>query len=321
VFGGLLYEKTGYSGVFAIGASLLIIDLVMRLLMIEKKIAARYVAARQSSDSEESSGHHENGAQDGPATETTALLADSPRSDSEVDNAYKLSIPTSGLVAYLPVLACFQSPALIVSQLIGIVQALLLAGFDATVPLIGSEWYGFSSLKAGLLFLPLGIADLIIGTLAGWAIDIVGTKPVSVLGFIVMTPSFALMRVPRPGGMDQIAIYCTILTLCGVGTTVAGTPGLVEAGTVMEAYHKANPGLFGENGPYAQLYGITSMIFSLGLTLGPIVAGGLREQIGYGNMNAVLAAVCFVMGILSWLYIGKPWDWKRMRAPWSSKTT
>ena len=52
------------------------------------------------------------------------------------------------------------------------------------------------------------------------------------------------------------------------------------------------------------LYGLNSMIFSLGLTLGPLVAGSLRDSIGYGDMNAVVAAICFVTAVVCWVWMG-----------------
>lgn len=46
------------------------------------------------------------------------------------------------------------------------------------------------------------------------------------------------------------------------------------------------------------------MVFSLGLTLGPEIAGEVKEAIGYGNMNIVLAAICAVTAVLSFVYMG-----------------
>lgn len=46
------------------------------------------------------------------------------------------------------------------------------------------------------------------------------------------------------------------------------------------------------------------MVFSLGLALGPIVSGILRNAIGYGNMNAVIAVICFVTAVVCWIWMG-----------------
>lgn len=56
---------------------------------------------------------------------------------------------------------------------------------------------------------------------------------------------------------------------------------------------------------------MTNLFFSLGLTLGPEVAGGLKEAIGYGNMNAVLAGICAATGLLSLFFIGGRLQWGR----------
>lgn len=39
--------------------------------------------------------------------------------------------------------------------------------------------------------------------------------------------------------------------------------------------------------------------------MGPLIAGGLRESIGYGNMNAVIAGMCAMVSILSFVYLGE----------------
>jgi hypothetical protein len=46
------------------------------------------------------------------------------------------------------------------------------------------------------------------------------------------------------------------------------------------------------------------MVWSGGLTVGPLLAGKLRETIGYGNMNAVLAGICGCTVVLAALFIG-----------------
>ena len=47
-----------------------------------------------------------------------------------------------------------------------------------------------------------------------------------------------------------------------------------------------------------------SMVFSAGLTLGPLVSGGLKDAIGYGDMNIVIAVLCAVTAALSFIFVG-----------------
>ena len=85
---------------------------------------------------------------------------------------------------------------------------------------------------------------------------------------------------------------------------VIGSPSIVEASNVVQKYDKANPEFFGEQGPYAQLYGFNSLIFSAGLTLGPVLSGSLRDAIGYGNMNIVVASISGLTATLAFIFVG-----------------
>lgn len=105
-----------------------------------------------------------------------------------------------------------------------------------------------------------------------------------------------------------MTLYVTLLTLSSIGLAGSGTSSIVEAGAVIDRYHRANPGFFGENGPYAMVYGMNGMVFNAGLTIGPEIAAALKESIGYGNMNLVLAGLSGLTACLCFFYLGgRPW--------------
>lgn len=311
VLGGVLYQKTGYPGVFGIGFAVLSVDFIMRLLVIEKKVAGRYDASlddrgnssHQGQNGSAETGHAENGsaeAQDG----TNEANEESPLLGSKEEKYFKFPEERPAIINRAPILYCLSDPGLATALLVAFVQATLIGTFDGTVPTEAQELFNFDSTKAGVLFIPLGIFDFFIGPLAGWAVDRYGTKPAAAGGYGYLVPVLVLLRIPQPGGTKQIAIYCVLLALSGIGLAVIGAPSIVEAGAVVQKWHKANPEVFGEQGPYAQLYGLNSMVFSAGLTMGPLIAGGLRERVGYGNMNAVIAAICAVTAVACYMFIG-----------------
>ena len=267
----------------------------MRLLLIEKKIAVKYQDFK-SNDDQEYASDGEDG-QDG--NEEEPLLG----RKNELE-AYKISPDQPRPVRAFPLLICLADPRLLTALLLAFNQATLLATFDATIPTLAHDLFGFDSLKAGLLFIALVLPYLLLGPVAGWTVDHYGTKPAAVLGFGYLVPVLILLRLVSTGGKRQIIIYCVLLALNGVGLAIIGSPSVVEASTVVQQYDKANPGFFGANGPYAQLYGINSMVFSAGLTLGPLLSGGLKDSIGYGNMNIVIAALCAVTASLSFVFVG-----------------
>ena len=299
--GGILYSKTGFAGVFGLGLAVLVIDFVMRVLVIEKKIAKRYDASLATPD--DSRPEDDTGAND----EEQPLLGKRDTTD------YKLPDNLSSIARKITILPCLTNTSLLTAFLVAFVQALLLGSFDATVPTTAEELFGFDSLKAGLLFLPLGAFDLAIGPLAGWFVDRYGTKPGAVAGYGLLVPVLVLLRLPHPGGKDQIILYCVLLALCGAGLAVIGAPSIVEAGAVVQRYYEANPDFFGEQGPYAQLYGLNSMVFSLGLAVGPELAGELKLRLGYGNMNAVMAGISLGTSILCFFLLGGRPRWPLRR--------
>lgn len=307
ICGGLLYAKTGYKGVFGVGIGLVAVDFVLRMLMVEKRVRDKYLP---DSNIETGEGNDAAGADD---TEQTPLLPGS--NASGVDERYRLTPPRNCVTRTLPILLLLRDPGLLTAILIAFMQAALLGSFDATVPLVAESSFGFDSLKAGLLFLPLGGADFFLGPAFGWAVDRYGTRLFSVAGFAFLVPTLVLLRLPEEGSIVEkldnghlIALCASILALNGAGLAIIGSPSIVEAGRLVENYSKANREMFSEGAPWAQLYGINSMVFSGGLTVGPLVAGALREKIGYGNMNAVLAGVCAVTAVLAALFIGRKED-------------
>ena len=303
VLGGVLYRKTGYGGVFGLGTALLGVDFIMRILVIEKKVAVKYdksLAAAKNPREHTDRGEGSEGG-DG-ASEAAPLL---PKTE---EHHYRIPEGQNKLVRNLPILYCLSNPRLLVAFLLAFVQASLLATFDATLPTEAQTLFDFDSLKAGLIFIALDIPYLILGPVAGWAVDRYGTKPAAVLGFAYLVPTLILLRLPTaevaPTRTTNIVLFCALLFLNGIGLAIIGSPSIVEASDVVQRYDKANPGLFGENGPYAQLYGFNSLVFSAGLTIGPLVSGALRDSIGYANMNAAVASLCGVTAVLSFFYIG-----------------
>lgn len=299
--GGVVYHKGGSTAVFAVGVSLLVVDFVMRLFVLEKKTAAKYGMGDESESSDDSE------------SETSPLLDNGKTKEEELEE-WKIPHPQDqpAWVRSLPILYCLKDKRLWVSQLVALTQATLLAVFDSTIVIEAQELFGFDALKAGLLFIPQILPSFIVGPLAGRAVDKYGPRPIATIGLVFTTIPLILLRIPHAGGAAEIAKMCAILLMSGVGISMVSAPPLVAASYVVEQYHSANQGFFGENGPYGQLYAMASIAFSTGLTIGPVVAGALRESIGYGNMNAVMAGVCTAVGVLAWFSLGTiP---KKMRA-------
>jgi MFS family permease len=288
--------------VCGLACAVLAVDFTMRLLVIEVRTAKRYEMGDACENGTEAliTGESQPQTEEG-SDELSSLL----QNTAKADDSYIISPDLPKVMRIVPILPCLASPRLIAALTIAFVQALLLGSIDATVPIVSHEYFNFSSLQAGLMFLPLGVANLTAGPFLGWYVDKLGTKKISVLVYLYLVPVLISFRFAKPGGASQVAVYEIMLGLLGIGVAGMGAPSIVEASTVVQKYHQANPDFFGDHGPYAQLYSLSFLFFSLGLALGPELAGELRQAIGYGNMNAVLAAVCALTALVCFLFIGE----------------
>jgi len=140
VLGGVLYDKRGYYAAFGLAFALIVFDLMLRVILVEKKIAVRYENVAAANHDEESSSSvklqpmqpvqqpHENDV----ATRTL----------SPVRNVRESKIP--------PVIRILRYPRLLVALFLSFVQATILSAFDATLPLYLNALFGFTALQSGI---------------------------------------------------------------------------------------------------------------------------------------------------------------------------
>ncbi|KAG5926536.1 hypothetical protein E4U42_003186 [Claviceps africana] len=287
VVGGPLYHRGGIVAVTALSTSILAIDLVMRLLVIDIK---------------------ETTSDDEPRTATSSRENnDTPVADIPGEAQYKINNPRA-VERAVPILYCFRDGRFLTAMILVAVQSLLIGAFDATVPVETQSLFHFSSLEVGLVFIALVVPNLALGPLAGMAVDRYGTKLVATGGYIILVPYLLLLSLPSREiltGSWNIVLFCSILALNGAGMSIISSPGLVEATLVTEKYVTANPDFFPRNGPYAQLYGFSSVFAFAGLTIGPLLGGLVRERFGYMAMTIMLAVISGVTAIVSFLVIGE----------------
>lgn len=292
VLGGVVYKEAGSTAVFAMGFGLLAVDFIMRFILIEKKTAAKYGAVPSIEEDSTTS-------EDAEANETVSLLSKT----DDLSHWVIKSDPPNWMRSF-PILYILSDSRLLTAQLLSLVQAILIAVFEATIPTEAQDLFGFDSLRAGLLFIPLISPYLLLGPFTGRFVDKYGVKPAAVIGFAFISIPLILLRIPVSGGRSEIIKFAAILGLCGFGLAMISAPSLVESSNVVMKYHKANVDFFGEQGPYAQLYAINSIFFCSGLTVGPLLAGFLRERIGYGNMNAVVAVLSVAASVIAFCNLG-----------------
>ncbi|KAL8654486.1 MAG: hypothetical protein Q9226_003418 [Calogaya cf. arnoldii] len=354
LLGGVVYDQGGYFGVYYMAFALIIVDIILRTVMIEKKVACKWekqddapvvpgpsegekgasssqragswppnpdsvlhvtllenkVAkkwavgdepmaeapppidqALEAPRSKSKSKSKRPSPVSNPSTilEEPELVADSNTTPDLVDSS-SAATPNEGR-ARSPVIVLLSSRRLLSALYCALVQSALLAAWDAVLPLRVNKLFGWKSLGAGLIFLPLVLPSFF-APLVGAFSDRYGSRLPTSIGFLLAMPFLVLLRMVDHKGRGQVVVLCALLTCLGVALTIVMTPLLAEVAYILEAKEKRHPGLFGQKGAYAQAYGLFNMAFAGGMLVGPLWAGAVVDRQGWATM-------CLTLGILS----------------------
>ncbi|KAL8935208.1 MAG: hypothetical protein Q9216_005536 [Gyalolechia sp. 2 TL-2023] len=266
LLGGIVYAKAGYMFVFAMALALIVVDIVMRLIMIEKKTAVKYKPAEAVTPA---NGFYGTFTTQQSSDQGQVHNSTSPgKPQNESDNAPLLangSKEPPRKKRKLPTILVLLSIPRLLAAIYGIfVNVSILAAFDGVLPLYVKMLFGWDSLHAGLIFLCLAIPALT-GPLVGKLSDRVG-------------PRFTLILIVSPVAADLSA--------------------------VVEAKEKADPDAFGPGGAYAQAFALFNCSMAAATLFGPVVAGALVERHGWAVMTVAMGIFAFSGAIPAFFYTG-----------------
>ena len=292
LLGGVVYARTGYYAVYYLAFGLIFFDILLRIALVEKKVALKWMPEATTGTSSSTSSP--------PTASSNRATPTETRSSTTMANSEKPPVERSRLP---PILSLLGSRRLLAALWGCLVQASLLTAFDAVLPLRVQALFGFDSTGAGLIFLALVIPSFmapLIGTLS----DKYGPRWLTTFGFFLTWPLFILLRFVDHGGIRQIVLLCALLVMLGVSLTMAMTPLLAEITYLVAAKEEKRPGIFGEKGAYAQAYALFNTSFAGGTLIGPLWAGFISAQAGWGTMAWSLGLLSAVSAIPAVIWTG-----------------
>lgn len=296
LLGGVVYDHGGYYAVFAMSFALIGLDIVLRITMIEKKVAKRYEAGRddqmQGTLPERNDKKEKDGAEITRGTQESTMIDSKPWLDR---------LP--------PVIWLLSSRRLLVALFASMVFGIMITSFDAVLPLFVQQTFGWSSSGSGLIFLAVFIPSFF-GPLIGSATDRYGPRLLIAGGFLFAMPFYVLLRLVTHKAIGQEILLCAILVLIGIGIALVNAPVFTEIVHIVYAKERQRPGSFGAGGATAQAYGLFNVAFAAGTIVGPIYAGFVRETAGWGTMGWSLGLLSGVTSIPVLLVTGG-WIGKR----------
>jgi MFS family permease len=311
LLGGIVFAQAGYYAVFAMGFGIIILDIFLRLVMIEKKIAEQWLPESGSpatTTSDTNIGDEvkttKPGSDDAEIElgkddhSTNIALSTSPKAErtqtSEVSKASDTnSTPQNNFPSRLPpIIFLLKSRRLLCALWLSAMQASLMTSFDATLPLFVANTFGWDSTGAGLVFLPIVIATFV-GPVIGWASDRFNiARWLVTSGFVLAVPFLILLRLVDHDSIEQKVLLCALLCMIGFGLTLALTPIMAEIAYVVDTKEKKHaPGFFGKNGAYASAYSLFNMAWAAGCLIGPLLGGLVNSSRGWPTMTLILGCV------------------------------
>ncbi|KAJ5765375.1 Tetracycline resistance protein TetA/multidrug resistance protein MdtG, partial [Penicillium odoratum] len=265
---GLLLDYAGYWMTWLVPLVILVIDLVARVLMVQEPPIHFSMPDTETIGSEE----------EAEPTETTGLL--SSDGDSHIQS-------TTGFWRVI----CHDSRVLTVLFL-QVSSITVGTCFNATIPLHVQETFGWGPGVIGGIFSCLSLPVLLIGPLAGWVQGRIGAKYPAVVSLILQAGVLILLglagteRIPwfsaqRHGG----TIYIVSIIAMGVLRPFMTGLGPVELTAAVEDHQEKTPGAFGPEGGLSRVFALVETVSSIGMIIGPMLGGALKELAGYDCMS------------------------------------
>lgn len=285
LLGGLVYSRAGHYSVLAMCFSLIAVDIVLRLCVIEPKDAKCWLEAREPE--REPLITDAGAGQDRPRTRPSAETASSPP---------------------LKLAQLLRKPRLLAAFFGTIVESGAQTCFDSTLPLFVSSTFGWESTGAGLVFLAL-IMPTLLGPIAGVVSDKYGPKFPATTGFLASAPLFVCLRFVTEDSVGQQVLLCALLAGIGLSLTFVFGPLMAEITWSLQE-GSANPDVE----PYALAYGLHTMSFSIGGILGPLLGGLIRDHFGWGAMGLAFGIASLIAAVVQLVWIGGPLKLRKTQA-------
>lgn len=306
LLGGVLYQHCGYYSVFGLAFGLIGIDILLRLVLIEKRHAARWLTQEKETLSLE---------QDGESKTTTAvesdpsIIANHPPSDIPEETPTETQNPLRQAITLL------KSPRLVVSLWGYFIISLVLTSFDSVLPLFVQETFGWEQTAQGLIFIPMMVPNLI-DPVTGYIIDKYPCSSRFLAGgaFICAVPIAVLLRLVSENAMHDKVILCALLALLSLCLAVAMPPLVTEVFHAVKEKEDESPDSFGRGGAVALAFGLSNMGFAAGSLIGPFFAGFIRQNAGWATMGWAMGLITGVSAIPILLFMGG-WIGKKSSPP------
>ncbi|CAI7652662.1 unnamed protein product [Penicillium glandicola] len=288
--GGIVYEKAGFYPVFIMGLGVVLVNLILILLMIDRKSAEKY--REQNSSSKNSSFPNENSTksaisngkrrlstvEDGDSTTTTPLLSQCRETSSAVAKDPSWWTIVGGFLRNNRILAALYGC---------LINTILVSAMDAVLPIFIKQTFHWFSGATGAMFLNLTIPSLI-GPFVGMISDKYGVRMISGFGFTLAAVAVTLLSLIRHDDTTNKAMACVLLFGVGIGLNTSLTPLVAEIPRIVNVIQDEQPDIYGDKSAVTEAYMLLDASFGAGTVLGPLLSELAFEYLGWTGCTVML---------------------------------
>ncbi|KAJ5893815.1 MFS general substrate transporter [Penicillium taxi] len=290
---GTIMQLAGYWAMWSIPLTILVLDIVARLIVIEP-----HEEEEEPHTSSESATPVLRPRND---VDESTLLLPNPRLSRRHDSLsgfYRLMLSDERVRTGLASM---------------VMDSTLIAGMINTLPAHLREIFGWGSLPTGLMFLCLQAPSVVLGVPFEWLRDRYGPKIPTTIGFIAGGPLLLFLGIPGndhfPWAGKNAAgkpIFVACMIGFGISSIFTRGAGPAQLRSVANDLQRDKPHIVG-NGRSGSVSSMVLVASSIGMLLGPLLSGALSETVGFSTMNLIFSATSIAMAVPSFLCLdGKP---------------
>ncbi|KJA29368.1 hypothetical protein HYPSUDRAFT_513930 [Hypholoma sublateritium FD-334 SS-4] len=295
--GGALYDRFGYRRPFIFSIAATVLDLIGRLIIIERKDAMRWgidpaalkeditispLSVNSIGVIEVGDAQTEKGDANVPAKEDfiQCRTVASPVALSSPDPEATLP-PQNIHLTLVDVIVLFgKSLRTLVACFLVFVDSLTYSSEEPSIPVHLQNVWGLDSTTVGLIFIGTAVAAFICSPLSGYLTGKYGTEWTTVFGILLVIPWWVVIII-----QTRLALFVPALVIQAFFHSSITSPLSTEFAAVSRQMDGVG---------YGHVYGAYNLFFGIGNALGPIIGGQLYDHLARGWMALCL----FSTGIL-----------------------
>ncbi|KAI1786300.1 MFS general substrate transporter [Ganoderma leucocontextum] len=306
---GALDDRFGFRGPFIFGVIVTGIEFICRLLIIERKEAARWdVSLSALVESHNTSRERVNayGAttlaakDEGPAAE----IATQPRSEDAiiaVETTQRVPATPPGAIeaqAQLTVMGLLlklvKSRRAMAPVFLALAYGIILSSQEPALPLYLQSTYNFDVSKIGLVYIAAVVPSFISSPLSGWYADRRSTIASTLICLICSLPFWCLIAFK-----GNIVYFILMFACINFFFAAVVSPITAELAAVTRSMDGVG---------YGHVYGAFNIAYGIGSAVGPVIGGQLYDHTSKGWMAIAFfdAAMISVCTFITACFLGDP---------------